>query len=128
MPAALVIEDEPELATFVCAIFNRFGLETIAVESVAEGVGILEKADDIAVLLLNLSKDYDQLELAKFVTSRRPAVKLIFVSSTLASLRELPPVVFLAKPTTSMALIAIIEHVVRSTKSNAFSPDRGRFS
>lgn len=124
MPAALVVEDEPELASFACAVFSRVGLDAFAVESSAEAIDILENSWDIAVLLINLTGERDELDLAKTVASRWPAIRLILVTDRLASLRELPPVVFLSKPTTSMALMAIVEQIVRAT-SPPFGPRGG---
>jgi hypothetical protein len=40
---------------------------------------------------------------------RWPEIKVILLSGRLASLRDLPPIVFLPKPTTPMALAMIIE-------------------
>ncbi|MDR3424255.1 MAG: hypothetical protein P4M13_04140 [Alphaproteobacteria bacterium] len=112
MSLAMVIEDEPEIATFASAVFKRYGLDTITVESAPEAIEMMQGVRDISVLLLNMTKGREQLDLARLIAARWPAVQIILMSSHLDSLRDLPPVVFLAKPTTSTALIAMIRRVI----------------
>ncbi len=122
MPLALVIEDEPEYAAFVVAAFNRFGFQAFAVESVAAAIENLECPNNVAAILINLSMEKDELELANKVTARWPKIKIILLSAHLRSLRELPPSIFLAKPTTAAAIMAIIERVALATGSDGESP------
>ncbi len=53
MPAALVIEHEPELATFAVAAFKWFGLDAFSIERVSDAIEILEGSNDIAVVMIN---------------------------------------------------------------------------
>lgn len=104
------------------AAFNRFGIDAFSIETVEDAVEFLEGLKDIAVLLINLTKEQDELDLVKTVVRRWPSVRLILLSARLNSLCDLPPVVFVAKPTTPMALIAVIEWVALDVGSNLDSP------
>jgi DNA-binding response OmpR family regulator len=115
MPVALVIEDEPELAAFAIAAFNRFGFDAFVVESVAEALDILERSEQTSVLFINLSREDDELSLVRAVAARWPAIKIILLSARLHSLRDLPPSIFLAKPTTPATIIAIIRRVAQTS-------------
>jgi CheY-like chemotaxis protein len=125
MSLAMVIEDEPEIATFASAVFKRYGLETITVESAPEAIEMMQGVRDISVLLLNMTRGREQLELARLIAARWPAVQIILMSSHLDSLRDLPPVVFLAKPTTSTALIAMIRRVISAPPNSPMGGDPG---
>jgi|SRR5271166_3278398 len=124
---ALVVEDEPEYAAFVVAAFNRFGFHAFAVESAATAIENLECPNSVAVILINLSTERDELDLVNTVTVRWPKIKIILLSAHLRSLRELPPSIFLAKPTSAAAIIGVIEHVTLSMGSDADSPKGGIF-
>ncbi len=122
MPLALVIEDEPEYAAFVVAAFNRFGFQAFAVESAADAIENLECPNNFAAVLINLSMEKDELDLVKTVSARWPRIQIILLSDHLRSLRELPPSIFLAKPTTAAAIMASMERVALSMGSGADSP------
>ena len=125
MSLAMVIEDEPEIATFACAVFKRYGLDTITVESASEAIEMMQSVKDISILLLNMTKWREQLALARIIAARWPAVQIILMSSYLDSLRDLPPVVFLAKPTTSTALIAMIRRVISAPRNSPLGGEPG---
>jgi DNA-binding NtrC family response regulator len=122
MRLALVIEDEPEYAAFAVAAFDRFGFQAFAVESVASAIENLECPNNLAAILINLTTEKDELDLVNTVTARWPKIKIILLSAHLRSLRELPPSIFLAKPTTAPAIIGIIEHVTLAMGSDCDSP------
>ncbi len=128
MPVALVIEDEPELAAFAVAAFNRFGFDAFAIESSVDAVEILERSENIAVLFINLSHEEDELALVRTVAARWPAIKIILLSARLHSLRDLPPSIFLAKPTTSATIVAIIRRVAQSTGADPKSHQAGKMN
>ena len=128
MPVALVIEDEPELAAFAAAAFHRFGFDAFAVESVAEALDARERPDPVSVLFINLSREDDELTLVRTVAARWPATKIILLSARLHSLRDLPPSIFLAKPTTAATIIAIIRRVAQSSGGDPMAAGGGRIN
>ncbi len=125
MPVALVIEDEPELAAFAVAAFNRFGYDAFVIELIVDAIEILERSENIAVVFINLSREEDELALVRTVSGRWPAIKIILLSARLHSLRDLPPSIFLAKPTTPATIIAIIRRVAQTTGVDTKSPKGG---
>jgi DNA-binding response OmpR family regulator len=127
MPVALVIEDEPELAAFAVAAFHRFGFDASVVESAAEALEALEHSD-ASVLFINLSREDDELTLVREVAARWPAIKIILLSARLHSLRDLPPSIFLAKPTTATTIIAIIRRVAQTSGGDPQASGGGRIN
>ena len=111
MPVALVVEDEPELSSFVISVFERAGFDAFAIEYITDAVEIIEQSADIEILFINLIEGGYGLELAHVVSSRWPTIRLILLSAQIGSLHALPPAVFVAKPTTPAVLIAMIDHV-----------------
>lgn len=128
MPVALVIEDEPELAAFAVAAFNRFGFDAFVIESIVDAVEILERSENITVLFINLSREGDELALVTTVAARWPAIRIILLSGRLHSLRDLPPSIFLAKPTTAATIIAIIKRVAQTAGADPKSNQGGKMN
>lgn len=111
MRLALVIEDEPDIAGFVVAAFKRFGFDAFVVESVADAVEFLEQSNGVAAIFVHLNKESEQRELVTTVAARWPATTIILLSSRLESLRDLPPSIFLAKPTAAATIMAVIRRL-----------------
>jgi hypothetical protein len=122
MSAALVIEYEPELAIFAVAAFNWFGLDAFSIERVSDATEILEGSNDIAVLLINDTEEGKELHLVKVVARRWPTIELALLSAHLDNLRDLPPFVFIAKPTTAKMIFAIVERVALAPPPDLNSP------
>jgi DNA-binding response OmpR family regulator len=123
MPVALVVEDMPEISAFVVAIFIHFGIEAFAVASVADAIEILRSSNDISGLFINLAEQADELDLAQVVSKRWPTIRMILLSARADSLRVLPPAIFMMKPTSPAAIIAIIKRVALDCANNR--PHRG---
>ncbi|MGO9944916.1 MAG: hypothetical protein ACLPIC_19440 [Rhodoblastus sp.] len=128
MPAALVIEHEPELATFAVAAFKWFGLDAFSIERVSDAIEILEGSNDIAVVMINDTEEGKELQLIKVVARRWPTIKLALLSAHLDNLRDLPPFVFIAKPTTAELIFAIIERVALAARPDLNSPNGKSFN
>ena len=114
MPIALVVEDEPEIATFAIALFEKFRIEAFSTTTVEAALDILHSTNNIDFLLINLDKERDEIQLAHVVSRRWPEIKLIILSSRSRSLCALPPAVFITKPANTKAIVRIIEFVVHA--------------
>ena len=123
---AIVIEDEPELATFLAAVFDRVGFDTIAFESFQDAIESLGIYENIAVLLSNITGDEELLAGMKEIAARWPSVRLMVLSERFNRLSELPPATFISKPTNARLLIATIRHVCERTLPVDFRQEQTR--
>lgn len=116
MRKALVVEEIPELAGFVAAVFEHLEFEAFAVETVAEAIEMLNGDGEFEVVFIstNGEKAIDAPELSIFIKARWPTIEIFVASARLERLHELPPCVFIAKPLNPSTLIEIITHVVRT--------------
>jgi DNA-binding NtrC family response regulator len=116
MRKALVVEEMPELAGFVAAVFERLEIEAFVVETVAEAIEILDADGQFEAVFIstNGGKAIDAPELSRLIKARWPEIEIFVSSARLERLHELPPCVFIAKPLNPSTLIEIITHVVRT--------------
>ncbi len=116
MRKALVIEEMPELAGFVAAVFEHLAFEAFAVETVAEAIEMLDRDGEFEAVFIstNGEKGVNAVELATLIKARRPTIEVFVSSERLERLHELPPCVFIAKPLNPSTLIEIITHVIRT--------------
>jgi CheY-like chemotaxis protein len=108
MSLALVIEDEPELAGFVAGAFHYLGFEAPIVESTADALELIERAGNVEVVFVHLSREGEQRIFISTIARRWPAIKIILLSSHAENIGELPSSILLTKPTNPATLMAII--------------------
>ena len=101
-PVALVVDDEPLLTIVAMNIADDLGFSAISASNADEALSILEKRDDIRLVLtdVNMPGSLDGIALARTVRNRWPPIKLLVVSGRpLPDPASLPAgAMFLAKP------------------------------
>ena len=80
--AVLVVEDHPLVRMAVLAVLVEAGFEALEASSAAEAIQALEARSDIRLVFTDagMSGAMDGIELAHYIRSRWPPVKLIVVS------------------------------------------------
>jgi CheY-like chemotaxis protein len=116
MRKALVIEDVPELAAFVVAVFEYLGFEAYSVETVADSIEMLNADPEIEAVFINTGDEthIGTLDLAKLIKAIKPTAEILIASERVDRLQEFPPCVFITKPLNPSTLISMIEHTVRT--------------
>lgn len=115
MRKALVIEDVPELASFVIAAFEYLKFEAYAVDNVVDAIDILKADPHFAAVYISTCQEsrVSAFGIATLIAAHWPAMKIFISSERLDRLSELPPCFFLAKPLNSRSLIPMIEQAFR---------------
>ena len=91
-PVALIVEDEPLLTMVAMDIIDDLGFSAISASNADEALSILEKRDDIQLIVtdVNMPGSIDGMALAIAVRDRWPPIKLLIVSG-----RPLPDITLL---------------------------------
>lgn len=123
MAKALVIEDVPELESFVVAAFEYLRFEAYSVATVADAIEILCAFNDVEAVFISTSDEsrIDHLDLATLIAERWPNIQIFVSSQRITRLRDLPPCVYLAKPMNARILISTIENTLRERPTHDVS-------
>lgn len=112
----LVVEDEPIIRLAAIDLVEEAGYVAVEASNAAEAVAILESRPDIRVVLtdIDMPGSMDGMKLAMCVRDRWPPIKLVVVSGHhTPGVRDMPEgAVFLSKPYSEAALIAVLKQLV----------------
>ncbi|MGO4407996.1 response regulator [Bosea sp. RAF48] len=101
-PIALVVEDEPILMIQAVTVIEDAGFEVLEARNADEAISILQRRDDIRVVVTDVQMpgSMDGLKLARAVRDRWPPVLIIVVSGQVKPKKgDLPDdIAFLSKP------------------------------
>ena len=91
-PAVLIVDDEPLVRMHVEEFLYDAGYEIVSASDADEAIAILEKRDDIQVVITDIQMpgSMDGVRLAHAVRDRWPPVAIIVTSGRAAPLGELP--------------------------------------
>ena len=108
----LLVEDDPNLLSFMADLLGDNGLEVACASRGAEALAILEGGLSPCVLVtdINLSGEPDGLALARAVAERWPQIRLLIVSGECRPAHGQYPdsAIFFTKPFAGGALVAMI--------------------
>jgi CheY-like chemotaxis protein len=121
----LIVEDDPLLRMLAVEFVNDAGFETLEACDADQAIAILESRSKITVLFTDIKMpgSMDGLQLARVVSNRWPAVKILIASGHIRLRQaDLPPNGrFLGKPYLAAAMIAqlhsLVSHATPLTQS-----------
>lgn len=108
----LVVEDEPLVRMAVVDLVEQAGLTAIEAESADQALAILERRDDVRIVLtdIDMPGSLDGVALAWAVRDRWRAIKVIVMSGRVLNESELPPGSrFFGKPLNERDIIATLQ-------------------
>jgi two-component system, response regulator PdtaR len=112
-PTILTVEDEILISEYLGDVLRDAGYEVVATSNASDAIGILERTDDISVIItdINMPGSMDGLRLANAVRGRWPPIKIIVATGrTRPEGDQIPPgSVFLSKPYDPKAVIAAVQ-------------------
>ena len=120
----LVVEDDPSTRRALSRLFLRLGWEVYEAETVAEGMRLLDRRIEAAILDLNLP-DGDGATILQAIRDLRLSLKVVIASATmdaehLARVARMKPDLMLQKPIDYEPLLILLD---RGTQSVAVSDD-----
>jgi CheY-like chemotaxis protein len=119
-PLCLIVDDEPALRTYLRALLQRNGIQTLEAENAVEALRILHKLGgeiDLLITDIQMPGDIDGLDLAYSVKDRFSFVPVILISGD----AEKAPTGFrfVRKPFSAGAILDAIGKAMIRTKTGA---------
>ena len=118
MVGILIVEDEPQLATYIQEVFTRAGYDRADIAaSAAEALSLVSQhRPDLVLMDIRLRGDMDGIELACEL-ARRYSIRTVFLSGaldsdTLERARAAKPLGFLSKPFLPSHVFSAVEQAL----------------
>ena len=86
----LVAEDEALIRLMLVDALEDDGFEVLEAENVAEAIAVLERHEDIRLVIsdIRMPGERDGIDLARWVRTSRPAVKVVLASGYVSTLDQ----------------------------------------
>ena len=114
MTVILTVEDEFLVSEFLGHVLTSAGYEVVAAANADDAIAILEKRDDIRIVItdINMPGSMDGLRLAAAVKGRWPPIRIIVATGAGKPRAEEMPEesLFLPKPHTPATVLAAVHH------------------
>ena len=114
MSSILIVEDEVLTSEYLEFVLQEAGYEAVPASSAEEAITILERRDDVDLVItdVNLPGGVNGLQLAALVRDRWPAINIIVVTGYSAPRSEEIPSgsLFVPKPYTAQKMIEAVRH------------------
>lgn len=125
----LIVDDDPEVESFLRVILTLRGYETLAASDGAEALRVARNHDGRVDLLLTdvqMPGKMNGVQLAVRLISERPGIRVVLTSGLLSDQIACANLPFLPKPFTHVELYEIIDQVLEAAPPlpRAFHPKR----
>jgi DNA-binding NtrC family response regulator len=124
----LIIDDEPAIRTYLRAILQRAGIQSLEADGASQALGIIQKLDgrlDLIVCDIKMPGEMDGIDLAYSVRQSFPAIPVILISGygDVEALKQAPTkCVFIQKPFVPEAILVAAKKLVAIVDGTSSKP------
>jgi DNA-binding NtrC family response regulator len=114
----LIVDDEPAIRSYLRAILQRAGIQSLEADGASQALGIIQKLDgrlDLIVCDIKMPGDMDGIDLAYSVRNSFPALPVILISGygdVEAVKQAATKFEFIQKPFVPETILAAVKKVI----------------